>query len=170
MTTREVPLSNMAADAYRAATGADVAIESVQLSGDGVQAGPLSTMQLMNIAPHIYHPVTGQTFPQNGKLLDAQETLGDRHQLARSAQSEFFSPTSLGLIGWMSQSGAYITWSPNGGASELQSIQILNPVTGAYEPLDNAKTYVVTFHDGILEALQILVSELSLNVDPEPDH
>ena len=45
---RETPLTNMLADSYREATGADIALESTQLTNDGFGPGPLSTWQVMN--------------------------------------------------------------------------------------------------------------------------
>ncbi|MBI3544214.1 MAG: bifunctional metallophosphatase/5'-nucleotidase [Deltaproteobacteria bacterium] len=161
---REVPITNMMTDAYRISTGADIAAESVQLTGDGIQPGPLSTLSLMNIMPHIYKPVPGQPFPENGRTWTLK-----RYRLKgstlRGVLNLVFSAESISLISWIAQSGALISYDNAAVPNPIKTIKLQNPITGAYEDLDDARTYTMVFHDGILLALSILNDHLGLGLD-----
>ena len=161
---REGPISNMAVDAYRQTSGADMAMESVQLIGDDLPPGPLSTFNIMNATPHIYHPVAGQTFPQNGSTWTLKKlTLSGTS--VRGLLNLTFLAESLNLIGWISLSGLQVTYDPNAGASAVQSLKVLNPITGAYDAIVDSRNYTIALHDGLLMAVGILADKLSLNID-----
>ncbi|MBI3558112.1 MAG: metallophosphoesterase [Deltaproteobacteria bacterium] len=161
---REGPISNLAVDGYRQATGADLAMESVQLIGDDIQPGPLSTFNVMNMTPHIYHPVPGQPFPQNGSNWTLKKLTLSGTSL-RGLLNVMFLAESVNLIGWISTSGMQVVYDPSGGASAVHSIKIQNMITGAYEDVVDSRDYKIALHDGLLMAVGILVQKLSINID-----
>ncbi len=161
---REGPISNLAVDAYRQASGADVAMESVQLIGDDIQPGPLSTFDVMNMTPHIYHPVPGQPFPQNGSTWTLKKLTLSGTSL-RGLLNVMFLAESINLIGWISTSGMQVTYDSGGGASAVRSIKIQNMITGAYEDVVDSRDYTIGLHDGLLMAVRILIDKLDINID-----
>jgi 2',3'-cyclic-nucleotide 2'-phosphodiesterase (5'-nucleotidase family) len=66
----ESPIGNLAARAYRVATGADLALEEISLTGFAIPQGDVTYMDLHDVVPHIYNPDTGKEWELH--LWDAQ--------------------------------------------------------------------------------------------------
>lgn len=164
---REVPLGNLAVDAYRAASGAQMALEEVSLQGDGITPGPLSTFNLFNIAPHIYGPIPGQPFPAQGRNWTLKN-FTFTGATVRSLLNLGFLAQTAGLLGRLALSGAQVTYLGSGsnpGGNPVQSISVLDPATQTYQPIVNQQNYTVTLHDGLLTALTVIENVLNLSID-----
>jgi hypothetical protein len=165
---KEVPLSNFAADAYRAAANAQIGLESVQLTGEGIAAGPISTMGLYNAIPHIYQPFAGDStkpFPQFGHqwTIKRLTILGSEF---RGLFNFSMAGANIGLpTGFIAASGIKIAYTNSGGGSPLQQISVLNPATGKYDPMTDTGNYTIAIHDGLLLAIKLLIREFHLDIN-----
>lgn len=70
----ESPLGNLAVDAYRAVTGAEVGLDHIRFMYDNIYEGKLSTADIYNSIPLVFNPATGKswtihTFKMRGKTL-----------------------------------------------------------------------------------------------------
>lgn len=163
--TREVPLANLAADSYREATGAQIALESVQLIGAGIVAGSLSTMNVFDIQPHIYGPYGDPAFPERGRTWTLKKMQVNGLTL-RGIFNFLFIAENMGLIGHVTFSGGEVTYQGiNGGMSPARTIKVRNAATGQLETIRDDATYSLAFHDGLLLAMRLITEKLGINLD-----
>lgn len=166
-TQKEGPIGNLVADAYRDATGSDVALETILLTSVPITPGPLTRFDLMNVVPHIYSPLADSTkpFPQYGSTW----TLKKVHMRGvdlRGIMNVVFLTKTVGIpLGWIAGSGVHVTYGKAGGASPVHSLNVLNRATGQFEAVQDDRVYTVTMHDGLLLAFTEILSRLHLNID-----
>jgi len=145
--SRETPLVNIAADAYRSVSKADIGLEASSLQSLGIAAGPLTMADLVNVSPRIFNPKTGRGWTVQVVALKGFE-LRLLFEMAMAAQG-------IGLpLGGLGVSGAQVTYTSSGGLSPLQTVKVLDPDLGTYLPIKNAETYTIALHDGLLLALR----------------
>lgn len=158
--TAESLLANMAADAYRAASGADIGMESSNLIDQGIAAGRITAFDAYNVSPHAFHPIAGYPFPEFGR------TWTVKTMAFKGSELRFLLDTVL-LAGkaqaiWISTSGLRITYSNNLGVSPIRTMEVFDPIRGDYHPLNDQGTYRVALHDGLLLAIKIIVNKTGL--------
>ena len=163
-------MGDLVTDAYKGATGADIALDQNNFIYGEFHRGPLRTVDVYNAIPAIHSPVTDKswtlhTVPLTGKtikwLLDLLlQFQGQMHSnlvdaaglqivyLTNSANSanpaNSSSPTSF-MMGLGSSSSSSI-------ASSLAAILVNG------QPLDEARTYSTAIGGGILEAFKFVNS------------
>lgn len=147
-------IGNLVTQAYRRATGADLALEAMPLLGVKVPAGPLSVRDLHDFMPHIYdfdsrREWTSKVWTTRGeniqKVMHAFYNLGHRLPLEKK--------------GFLVADGLEVIWDPSASLNQLKKIEVQG------EELKSSKTYRVAVTDGFLLALQIIDQHLHLGFD-----
>lgn len=165
----ESPLGNLAVKAYRAATGADLALEEISLTGVSVARGPATTMDLHDVVPHIYNPTTGKEWTL--KVWDAK---GSDLSLVINV---FY--TIAGLVpfstplGWLSAEGAEIVWDPSGTprgrprppGPATPVIPAVKSIKIGGRALDPGARYRVALSEGLEYAIRTANEKFSLGAD-----
>ncbi len=150
---RESTIANLAADSYRFAAKADIALEINSLIGVGISPGPLSTFELMNIQPHVYSPATNMTW-----MLRTLSLPGAQIRLLLNAVLLAHGNKEGGA--WVSTSGLRVAYSLSSKNSNellpIRTIDVLDRQKGSYSPLNDAQNYTVVVHDGLIYALKII--------------
>ena len=163
---RETAIGDLCADAYRSATGADIAF----VNGGGIRAdikaGKITFGDIINVFPYnneLYAvEATGQ------EILDALE-LGSKNTAAEiSTKGEDGKLNAAGESGGFLQvSGLKYTIDPSikstvkldeaklfvkvEGERRVKDVQVLNKKTNKYEPIDPNKTYTLASHNYMLK-------------------
>jgi 5'-nucleotidase len=144
---QESPLGGLAVKAYRAATGADAAVEAQSFTGIGIAQGPVTLMDLHDVLPHTYSPATGKEWTIH--LWDATgkdlKTFFDMFFLLTGIM-----PTSS-PVGWLDSDNLSFTWTPIVGKTTLDVKGLL--VGG--EPVDDLKHYKVALTDGVITGMKV---------------
>ncbi len=158
--TAESPLGNLAVKAYRSATGSDLSLEEISLTGVDLAQGPLTLMDLHDVIPHIYNPTTGREW-----TLNVWNARGSDLVLAFNI---FYTMSGLmplsSPLGWLSVDNVQIVWDPSlRGAGSLGPAVKRISVGGSL--LDPAQRYTATITSGLLYALQMANKDFSLGVD-----
>ncbi len=171
MSGLEAPMGDLTTDAYRKATGADVAIEQNRLVYDGLHAGELDSSDFFNAIPLIYNPATGKTWTLHTWHMSG-ETLSTLLRL-------IYTWRKISDLGGLSLSGASVTFDPSALKDSLSFGDIF---TGLFngggespvhellidgKPISRFHTYTVAGSTGIVQALQTLSKQyygvISLN-------
>ena len=148
-------LGNLAVQAYRHETGADLSFEEISLTGVSVPHGNVTLQDLHDVVPHIFNPATGKEW-----MLNVWNARGSDVALIVSV---FY--TTAGLmplstpLGWLSADNAVINWNPANTVPFVQSIQI------GGQQLDPAGRYKVALTDGLLSAIRTVNSGAHLGID-----
>ena len=148
-------LGNLAVQSYRYATGADMALEEISLTGVSVPQGNVTIRNLHDVVPHIYNPAIGKEW-----TLNVWNALGSDILLISEA---FYTTSGLmplsSPLNWLSTDNAVIDWNPSGPVPTITSIQIggllMNPTS----------RYTVAMTDGLLFAIQSANTQLHLGLD-----
>lgn len=160
--SQESPLGNLAVKAYRAATGAEVAMEEISLTGVSIAKGGATLYELHNVVPHIYDPATGKEW-----FLRVWNARGSDLSLAINVFYTISGLLPLGSpLGWLSIDGAEVVWDPKGReGSGRTGWNKVKSVTIGGEELDPGKRYRVALSDGLLFALTLANDKFGLGVD-----
>ena len=158
---RETAIGNLCADAYRAMTGADIAV----VNGGGIRAdlpeGDITYADV--IAVHPYGNALCMVEATGQEILDALE-LASRFTLVEYAGN---GSTQGEDGGFLSVSGMRYTIDTSvestvvldendmflevAGARRVKNAEVLNEETGEYEPIDPEKTYTLASHNYIIK-------------------
>lgn len=158
---RETAIGNFCADAYRDATGADMAI----VNGGGVRADlPAGDITYADIiAVHPYGNTICMVEATGQEILDALEVA------SRFTQSEYAADgLALGEDGgFLHVSGMRYTidtaventvvmdendlFMEVAGERRVKNVEVLNGETGEYEPIDPSATYTLACHNYIIK-------------------
>ncbi len=158
VTKRESALGNLAAEAYRAAIQSDVGFETSTLIGQGAPQGTLSTWDVINLAPHVYSPIAGLPFPQNGKTWTVKKLTVSGTELMLLLNIPFIM-ADVADQGGINVAGAKFTYQDKGvSMNPVQSASVYNRNTGFYELVDSSRAYTVAMHDALVLALRVLKS------------
>ena len=153
--TKESLLGNLAVQSYRYATGADVAIEEVSMTGVSIAKGNVTVQNLHDVIPHMYNPATGKEW-----TLNVWNALGSDLKLVAQV---FYIATGLmpqsSPLDWLSMDNAEIDWNPAALIPGVHSIQI------GGQDLDPDARYKVALTDGLLFALQTESSKFYAGID-----
>ena len=159
--TRETTIGNLCADAYRDATGADIAA----VNGGGIRADlPAGDITYADIiAVHPYGNAICMVEATGQEILDMLEVA------SRFTQADYAADgLALGEDGgFLSVSGMRYTIDTSvehtvvtdedgmfvevAGARRVKNVEVLNGETGAYEPLDPEKTYTFACHNYLIK-------------------
>jgi 2',3'-cyclic-nucleotide 2'-phosphodiesterase (5'-nucleotidase family) len=149
---RESILSNFLTEAYRTALGTDAAFDIASLQGLGIAPGPLSTVDVYNLMPHIPHRLTGRTWTLKRLTLTGRE-LEVILNLWLGIENY-----DIPLTGHLSMAGVRMTAMADG----------LNPVRELLiggTPLEAARDYTIALHDGFLLILNLANDRVHMGLD-----
>ncbi|OFZ22309.1 MAG: hypothetical protein A2X94_02350 [Bdellovibrionales bacterium GWB1_55_8] len=147
-------LAKLASRSYRTATGADLALEEVALTGSELAKGPLTLLDLHDVLPHLYNPSTGKEWTI--RLWNA------RGRDLRLIFQLFY--TTFGVLpakwrpGWMASDNVSFTWNPG----SLRSVKSL--LVGGM-PVDSRRRYQVALNEGLYFALDVANRKFRLKMD-----
>ncbi|OFZ22916.1 MAG: hypothetical protein A2X94_14895 [Bdellovibrionales bacterium GWB1_55_8] len=170
---KESTLANLAAKAYREATGADVAMEESGLVGVDVPRGPVTLKDLHDVAPHLYNPDTGkewtlQVWNARGKDLNRI------YQVFYTVNG--FMPLGW-TVGWLSAANLEFIWDPTlfgrfegpvadpADDVEATAIPAVQFITIGGQPLDREGIYSVAVTQGLFNGLRSASNKLKLKLD-----
>jgi 5'-nucleotidase len=160
---RENLLGNLAADAYRSVTGADVAFEQVMLTSGYIVPGILNSVDILNSVIQIFNPATG-----SGWTLWTLDMTGD---MLRRVVMLIYVIQDLIPGGLPSVSGLHALFDPavadgvDPGDSDSvanRAIRVLEVGGRAVHP---RSVYKVAVTDGILHAIEFLEQKLNYRVE-----
>ena len=157
---QESPLGNLAARAYRVATGADLALEEISLTGFAIPQGDVTYMDLHDVVPHIYNPDTGKEWELN--VWDAQ---GSDLQTVVNVFYIVNGLMPLAPLGWLSADGAEITWDPGVKSQSASSAPSVRSIRVGGKPISLTAHYKVALSDGLLLAVRLASEKLNLRID-----
>lgn len=159
--SRETAIGNLCADAYRDATGADIAI----VNGGGIRAdlpaGDITYADIIAVHPYgnalCMAEVTGQ------EILDALEVssrftqaeyvrdglaLGEDGSFLQVSGLRYTVDTSVETTVVMDENDMFAEVT---GERRVKDVEVWNDGTGAYEPIDPAATYTLASHNYIIK-------------------
>lgn len=160
---RENVLGNVAADAYREATGADMAFEQIELMSGGLTPGWLSSADIMNAAIQIFNPassrtwslwtfrMTGETLRRIIMLLYVIQDLIPGGLPSVSGLHAVFDPT--------------VTDQVDVGHSDEMAHQGIRLLEVGGRPVEPQRLYTAAVSNGILHALEFLEQKLNYTVE-----
>ena len=157
---QENTMGNLVTDAYRAATGADFALDQSALIYGQIQRGNLSTADIYNVIPAIHNPATGLSWTLN--------TLPLKGRTLKWIVNLLFASKKVASLGIMSASGMRLVFDPL-LISERSFLSLMNPdgnwdtqdtiiktlEIGGVPVLDN-QYYTLAAGGGIVEAIQFI--------------
>lgn len=153
----ESPLGNLAVKAYRNATGADLAIEEISLTGEAIPKGPVTLMDLHDVVPHIFNPATGKEW-----TVHVWNAKGSDLLLVFNAFFTLSGLMPLGSpLGWLSADNAYVTWDP----TRAQSVPAVKSLKIGDQDFQMGARYRVALTDGLIRAITLVNERLGLGVD-----
>lgn len=154
--SKENLLGNVVTDAYRAHTGADIALEQVNLTSTSLWAGFINTADVFNMIPAIFNFQTNKawtikTFKITGETLDW-------------IMNFVVSIQSMLPGGLISSSGMYMVYdaadaekaSEEVAKGENSSRRPLKKLEVGGLPLDPKKLYTMAVSQGMIEAIDFL--------------
>jgi 5'-nucleotidase/UDP-sugar diphosphatase len=166
----ESPLGNLAVRAYRSATGADIAMDEVSLTGVALASGPVSRMDMHDVMPHIYNGDTGREW-----TLHTWNAKGSDLYVVAEAFYTLSSLMPLSTpIGWLSIDNAKVIWDPKAVFKNRPSPTVLSAsgstpavksILYAGRPLDPTARYKVGMTEGLLFAIRQANDKFHLNLD-----
>ena len=157
----ETTLGAFAVKAYREASGADLALEELTLTGLGFPSGPVTVMDLRNVVPHIYNPATnkGWTLHRwNAKGSDLALVLHVFYTL--SAAMPLGSPT-----GWLAADNVDIMWDPTRVGKTARGLPPIRAIWIGGKLLEGDARYNVAIADGMVLALTQVNAIAGLGLD-----
>ena len=166
-TGAENTIGNLATDAYRFATNADIALDQVGFVYNSINAGPIRTVDVYNANPAIYNKQTEKSWVIKTFTFTGRKFLGLLNIL--------YSTKKLAEYGVLSTSGMQITYSPimkkHNFSLHFQNIfetfrvpfddydaTIIKDIKIAGKPIGLNTRYRVAAGGGIIQALRILNS------------
>lgn len=159
--TRETPIGNLIADAYRDATGADIAF----VNGGGIRADlPAGDITYADIiAVHPFGNALCMVEATGQEILDALEVaymfteaeykadglaVGEDGGFQHISGLRLVIDTSVESTVEKDENDMFVAVN---GARRVKDAEVLNRETGEYEPLDPEKTYTLASHNYLLK-------------------
>jgi 5'-nucleotidase/UDP-sugar diphosphatase len=162
--SQETAFGNLAVKAYRAATGADIALEEASLTGVSIAKGPATLMDVHDVVPHIFDRTTNKEW-----MLHIWNAKGKDLLLAMNVFYTIEGLLPMGSpLGWLLTDNAEIVWDPTITRIPLAqvaragsvSVPAIKSVKIGGRALDPNARYKVVVSDGLWRAIA-LANELA---------
>lgn len=158
----ESPRGNLAVKAYRDATGADISVDLMSMTGVDIARGPVTMLDAHDVSPHIYDPRTDHEWKLrlwNAKGSDIAVVFGALFTI--NGYMAGGSPT-----GWFSTDNVTIIWDLSAlQASGERGLPKIKSILIGGVPLEASKRYKIAITDGVLLAIQMANDLTNLGLD-----
>lgn len=150
-------LGDLATKGYRDATGAEIAMEPLSLTGVKIPEGDVTIEQLHDVMPHIFNWDSKKEW-----TIKIWEARGK--DLAAVLDIVYTLPNALPVPppGFIAFDGAEVTYQPR---TEDQPVPVVKNIQIGQSPIDLSRTYQVALTDGMILALQIINEKLGIGFD-----
>ena len=155
-------MGNLATDAYRAATHADIALDQVNIIYGELHDGPVRPVDVFNANPAIYNPAPGKSW--------TLQTLNVTGRKISAIFNFLFSSHAASLFSSLAVSGVQMLYDPTLESNSFSLMDLVIPGTDQLNdafhspamlalkiggaPLDLDRTYRVAMSGGIVHALE----------------
>lgn len=159
--THRASLGGLATKAYRASTGAELALEFQSLTGVTIAKGDVTVRDLHDAVPHVYSYADDKEWTVkmwNARAADIMTVLTVFYTAGNAIPG-------VSLSGYLAMDGMEVTWRPDAPNANGERIPVITGVTIGGEPIDLNRRYRVAVTDGFMISLEIVKKELGIPLD-----